>query len=182
MCDTVHDRSQPWACGDVCWPQHPRCWAKNTSQIQILLASHFEKKGRDSRIWGARTSKSALAKSATRCTVDLVSPASIHRCGRRAPGPMFGTCIWKIGIIHEMRWNFYARRFSEEPQYTHTYIYIYIYIYIYVCVFLKGHIILNINNIRNQQWEKNNIYIQYLLGYNFFSQVFWYPISPKQLK
>ena len=22
----VHDRSQPWAYGDVFWPQHPQCW------------------------------------------------------------------------------------------------------------------------------------------------------------
>ena len=27
------------------WPQHPRCWDQNTSQIQILR--HFEKRGRD---------------------------------------------------------------------------------------------------------------------------------------
>ena len=33
--------------GDVFWPQHPRCWDQNTSQIQILR--HFEKKGREIR-------------------------------------------------------------------------------------------------------------------------------------
>ena len=41
-----HDRSQPWAHGGVFWPQHRAgIRYQNTSQIQILLASHFEKTG-----------------------------------------------------------------------------------------------------------------------------------------
>ena len=43
---SVHDRSQPWACGDVFWPQHPRCWDPISKHISNpdFACSHFEKK------------------------------------------------------------------------------------------------------------------------------------------
>ena len=44
----------------MAWPQHPRYWDQNTTQIQILLASHFEKKGRGVRFWDWRALYSAF--------------------------------------------------------------------------------------------------------------------------
>ena len=54
--DSVHDRSQPWACGDVFWPKLPRCWdpiSKQISNPRFCLKAILKKKG-GVRIWDPR--------------------------------------------------------------------------------------------------------------------------------
>ena len=47
-CDTVHDRAQPWAYGDVFWPRHPRCGdpiSKHISNPEFACKPFSKKKG-----------------------------------------------------------------------------------------------------------------------------------------